>query len=105
MSDNLPRPDRAPEGMTPNEAARARAQIETAIGAGTVRETPRVDARLDRLAAAEGATRAGQGAGQLPSQVQRDAARAAAPSPQAPSPADASAQRQQMTPAAPRSRI
>lgn len=70
MSDStLPRVLPPTEDLSPNQARDLTAAVQTAIGAGTVRETARVDGYLDRL----------QVAAQMPSQAQRDAARQAMP--------------------------
>ncbi|MGI4852065.1 MAG: hypothetical protein ACRYGR_09010, partial [Janthinobacterium lividum] len=66
MSDTtLPHPLPLAEDLSPRQARDLSAAVQTAIGAGTIRETPRVDGYLDRL----------QVAAQVPSQTQRDVAR------------------------------
>lgn len=85
MSDSIiPRDLPAAEDLTPREARDMTARVQTAIGAGSVRETPRIDGYLDRL----------QVAAQLPNQAQRDAARQVAPA-AASAPAQASQRQQQ----------
>ena len=70
MSDTtLPRVLPLTEDLSPTQARDLTVTMQTAIGAGTVRKTPRVAGYLDRL----------QVAAQLPSQAQRDAARQAVP--------------------------
>ena len=67
MADSsLPQPLPPANSISRSEARDLGARIETAIGAGTVRETPRVDAALDSLRLAATAA---------PSQAQRDQAR------------------------------
>lgn len=61
------------EELTAREARDVSATVRTAIGAGTVQETARVEGYLSRL----------QVAAQVPSQGQRDTARQAAPAAQA----------------------
>lgn len=64
MADSsLPQPLPPANSISRSEARDLGARIETAIGAGTVRETPRVDAALDGLRLAARAS---------PSQAQRD---------------------------------
>ena len=67
MADSsLPQPLPPADSISRSEARDLGARIETAIGAGTVRETPRVDAALDSLRLAATAP---------PSQAQRNQGR------------------------------
>ena len=71
MSDSsLPHPLPPASSLNRSEARDLGARLETAIGAGSVLETPRVDAALDNLRLAASAP---------PSQVQRDQARQSVP--------------------------